>query len=137
MKNANSQSGVRMAVMSPAACMVGVDVPMGIAVMSMFMNVQLKLERLTQTPNTDADEHDADQAFTLVRKPFNGKQFAKQPRQYRHKDDTTRVPQSPAHPQKPRIFSLVDGEGSHGRQVIRACNDVNGPGCEAREQNRK
>ncbi len=105
---------------------MNVDVLVRLPAMAVLMDMDVVLKSLVQAPQTHPDEHDPDEAFGPLREGVNGKDLTEQKRQQPDYDDPTGVAHPPAEAGPPGGVPVMGGERSHGRQMVRPGEDMDG-----------
>ncbi len=112
---------------------VRVDVNMAISVVFMFVRVDIVLQRTTQCPQTDAEQHHTHEPFAPSGNPFHRNHVLQREQQQPHERDTRRMTQAPTRARQPRSTRATHRQWCDCREMIRPCPDVNRPGDESRE----
>lgn len=87
---------MRSRLLRRVAVFVRVDVNMAITVVFMFVRVDIVLQRATQRPQTDAEQHHSNEPFAPSRNPFHRNHVFQCEQQQPHERDACRMTQAPS-----------------------------------------
>jgi hypothetical protein len=123
-ESANGKGGVGVAVRCRfgvfMAVGMDVNVAMGVAVVGMFVHVEVVAEGLVQAPQTQGDEDDADHALRPPGERINGQYCFEEQGEDAHAQHAARVAYAPADADSPGRTAAFDRQRGHRREVIRA-----------------
>ena len=103
---------------------VKVDVDVAFAAVFVFVGVDGILQRLAKSPESDADEHHADETFAPGGEQLNRQQLAQHQREQADDHHARRMPETPAQAGEPRALRMADGKGRNGREMVGSRPDV-------------
>lgn len=137
MQRADTKRRVRVAMcrglLRCVTVFMRVDVDVAISVVLVFVRVNIVFKRATQRPQTDSEQHHADESFAPSGNPFHGNHVFQREQQHSHKRDARRVTQAPTRARQPSSARTTHRQRSHSRQMVRPSPDVNRPGDESCE----
>ena len=139
MESSYAEGGVRMPlplrIMIPMGVGVDMEMGMGLAVVRMVMGVDVQPCGLTETPDTDSDQHRAHQTFAPIRDGLHGQGLPESESRQPDKRDPRGMPQTPPQPKPPRLAMGTRHQRRHCRQMVRSGPDVEEPRAKAEDRN--